>query len=137
MALAIAEHCSMLGCDHIGEACRAAFSDSTAATHFKMHRTKCTEMINGVLAPYFLKKLVADVGDQRFSLLLDESTNVSVSKYLGVVIRYFSDTKQTIVSTFLGLVELEGGDARSIARAVVAFLEKCCLKKRETPGDRD
>ena len=77
----------MLACDHIGEACRAAFSDSTAATHFKMHRTECTEMINAVLAPYFLKKLVADVGDQRFSLLLNESTDVSVSKYLGVVIR--------------------------------------------------
>lgn len=131
MALAIAERCSMLACDHIGEACRAAFSDSTAATHFKTHRTKCTEMINDVLAPYFLKKLVADVGDQRFSLLLDESTDVNVSKYLGVVIRYFSDTKQTIVSTFLGLVELEGGDAKSIARAVVAFLEKCCLKKEK------
>jgi D-lyxose ketol-isomerase len=38
MALAIAEHFSMLACDHIGEACRAAFSDSTAATHFKVHR---------------------------------------------------------------------------------------------------
>ena len=128
IALAIAEHCSMLACDHIGEAGRAAFSDSTAAIHFKMQRTKCTEMINGVLAPYFLKQLVADVGDQRFSLLLDESTDVSVSKYLGVVIRYFSDTKQTIVSTFLGLDELEGGDAKSIARAVVSFLETCCLK---------
>ena len=55
------------------------------------------------------KKLVADVGEQRFSLLLDESTDVSVSKlmYLGVVIRYFSETKKTIFSTFLGLVELE------------------------------
>ncbi|KAI4813109.1 hypothetical protein KUCAC02_024457 [Chaenocephalus aceratus] len=99
-----------------------------------MHRTKCTEMINGVLAPYFLKKLVADVGDQRFSLLLDESTDLSVSKYLGVVIRCFSNTKQTIVSTFLGLVQLEGGDARSIAQALVAFLEKCCLKKEKLLG---
>jgi len=134
MALAMAEHCSMLACDHIGEAYKAAFSDSTAAKHLKMHRTKCTEMINGVLAPYFLKKLVADVGDQHFSLLLDESTDVSVSNYLGVVIRYFSDTKQTIVSTFLGLVQLEGGDARSIARALVAFLEKCCLKKEKLLG---
>ncbi|KAL7389423.1 hypothetical protein ABVT39_003569 [Epinephelus coioides] len=88
-------------------------------------------MINGILAPYFMKKLVADVGDQCFSVLLDESTDVSVSKYVGAVIRYFSDTKQTVVSTFLGLVELEGGDARSIACAVVAFLEKCYLKKEK------
>jgi len=64
----------------------------------------------------------------------DESTAISVSKYLGVVIKYFSDTKQTIVSTFLGLVELEGGDARSIACAVVAFLEKCGLKKEKLLG---
>ena len=52
--------------------------------------------------------------------------------YLGVVIRYFSDTKQTIVSTFPGLVELEGGDAKSIARAVLAL--KCCLKKEKLLG---
>jgi hypothetical protein len=60
-------------------------------------------------------------GDEKFSLLLDESTDVSVSTYLGVVIRYFSAKKRTGVSTFLGLVELEGGDARSIAKAVVEF----------------
>lgn len=35
MALAIF---SMLGCDHIGEACRFAFSESTVSTHFKIHR---------------------------------------------------------------------------------------------------
>ncbi|KAL6484562.1 hypothetical protein MHYP_G00066070 [Metynnis hypsauchen] len=62
------------------------------------------------------------------------SPDVSVSKYLGVVIRYFSDTKHTIVSTFLGLVEFQGGDARSIAGAIVAFLEKCCLKKEKPLG---
>lgn len=75
-------------------ACKAAFSDSVAATNFQMHRTKCTEMIRGVLATYFLKWVTSDVGDEKFSLLLDESTDVSVSKYLGVVIRYFSAKKK-------------------------------------------
>jgi hypothetical protein len=32
------------------------------------------------------------------------------------------------------LVELEGGDARSIAKAVVEFLEKCNLKKENLQG---
>ncbi len=63
--MAIAEHCSILSCDHIGKACKAAFPDSSAAKHFRMHRTKCTEMINGVLAPYFLKRLVSDIGDSK------------------------------------------------------------------------
>ncbi len=65
LAMAIAEHCSILSCDHIGKACKAAFPDSSAAKHFRMHRTKCTEMINGVLAPYFLKRLVSDIGDSK------------------------------------------------------------------------
>jgi hypothetical protein len=39
------------------------------------------------------------------------------------------------VATLLGLVELEGGDARSIVKAVVEYLEKCNLKKkRESSG---
>lgn len=38
------------------------------------------------------------------------------------------------MSTFLGLDELEGGDARSIACAAVAFLERCCPNKEKLPG---
>lgn len=134
MAMAIVEHCSLLACDHLDMACKAAFSDSVAATNFHMHCTKCTQMINGVLAPYFMKMITSYVGDKKFSLLLDESTDVSVSKYLGVVIRYFSAKKRTLVSTFLGLAELEAGDAKSIATAIVEFLEKCNLKKENLQG---
>lgn len=97
--MAIAEHCSILPCDHIGEACKAAFADSAAATHFRMHRTQCTEMINGMLALYFLQKLVDGVGDQKYGLLPDESPNIS-TKYLGVVVRYFNEDKGKVLSTF-------------------------------------
>lgn len=38
------------------------------------------------------------------------------------------------MSTFLGLVELEAGDAKSIAKAIVEFLEKCNLKKENLQG---
>lgn len=106
MAMASEEHCSLLACDHLGMACKAAFSDFVAATSFQMHRIKCTEMIREVLAPYFWKRITSDVGNKKFSLLLDESTNVSVSKYLGLVILYFSAKKRTLVSTFLGLLDL-------------------------------
>lgn len=129
MAMAIAEHRSIHNCDHIGKACKAAFPDSSAAKHFQVHHTKCTEMINGVLAPCFIKRLVTEIGDSKYSLLLDERTNVRVSKYLGIVILNFSQDKANVVATYLDLVELEGVDARSIAREVLAFLGKCGLKK--------
>lgn len=125
--MAIAEHRSILNCDHIGKACKAVFPDSSAAKHFQVHHTKCTEIINGVLAPYFIKRLVTEIGDSKYSLLLDERTKVRVSKYLGIVILNFSQDKANVVATYLDLVELEG--VRSIAREVLAFLGKCGLKK--------
>nr|XP_054591608.1 uncharacterized protein LOC129155892 [Nothobranchius furzeri] len=134
IALAISDHCSILSCDHIGLACKAAFPDSSIAQNFRMHRTKCTEMINGVLAPYFIQRLVADIGSNKYSLLLDESTDVSVSKYLGIVVRYFSEGKGHVVDTFLGLLELEGGDAKSIAKAVLSFLHQSGLEKENLLG---
>ena len=39
-----------------------------------------------------------------------------------------------MVATYLGPLELEGGDARSIARAVLAFLGKCGLKRENLLG---
>lgn len=57
-----------------------------------------------------------------------------MSVYLGVVIRYFSAKKRIFVSTYLGLVDLEGGDAKSITKAVVKFLEKCKIKKQNIQG---
>lgn len=79
MELAIAEHCSIFACDHIGEI-------------FRLHNRQYPEMRNGVLAPYRLKKLVTDVLELRFTLFLDRSTDTGVSKYLSVVLRYFNNT---------------------------------------------
>ncbi len=87
--MVFAEHCSTLACDHISEACEAAFADSAAATHYRMHPTKCTEMINDRLAPYFIQKLGDGVGDQKYGLLPDESTDIS-AKYRDVLVRYFN-----------------------------------------------
>ncbi|XP_077357277.1 uncharacterized protein LOC144004157 [Festucalex cinctus] len=134
MAMAFAGHCSLLACDHLAMACKTAFSDSVAATNFQMQCDKYTEIINGILAPYFLKRLTSDVGNEKFSLLLDESSDVVVSKYLGVAIQYFSTKKGTVVSTFLGMIELEAGDPRSITKALMEFLDKCRLKIENLHG---
>ena len=40
IAMAVVEHCSMLACDHIGQACKVAFADSTAATNFHISAQK-------------------------------------------------------------------------------------------------
>ncbi|GBP43091.1 hypothetical protein EVAR_96353_1 [Eumeta japonica] len=62
------------------------------------------------------------LGDQEYSLLLDESTDISISKMLGVSIRYYSRSLKAIISTFLGLVEIEDGTANSIVNGIKGLL---------------
>ena len=50
----------------------------------RLHRTKCSMLIKNVIAPEMLSEIIAGVGGNEYSLILDESTDVSVSKYMAV-----------------------------------------------------
>lgn len=56
-----------------------------------------------------------------------ESTDITTIKQLDVVIRYFSKPLQKMVSTFLGLVTLEGGTAEALSEALLSFLREVGL----------
>ena len=73
LSLFIAEHCSILAVDHLGTLCKNVFSSDEGAKNIQLHRTKCTNIITEVLAPYFIQSLVEDIGAQKYSLLIDES----------------------------------------------------------------
>lgn len=120
--------------DHLGELCSKCFKDSKATDGLKLHRTKCTEIMKNVLASYFRQELLDDIGNQKFSILLDESTDVSVSKHLGLVIRYYSNTQEKIVSSFLELIPIETADAQGIVNGLVACLENHELNINEMIG---
>ncbi|CAG4939534.1 unnamed protein product [Parnassius apollo] len=64
-----------------------SFKDSKTTQELKLHRTKCTEIMKNVLMPHFRKELLDDIGNQKFRIIMDESTDVSVSIHLGLVIR--------------------------------------------------
>ncbi|KAG0445717.1 hypothetical protein HPB47_016292 [Ixodes persulcatus] len=83
LALYVAEHGAMNSVDHLGEACTLMFGDSKIASKIKMHRTKCTNVIKNVLGPHFESLLREDVAEQTYSVLIDESTDISVVKVQG------------------------------------------------------
>ena len=89
-----------------------------------LHRTKCTAIIKHVMMPHFVEKLKEDIGERKYSILLDESTDISVNKYLGVVICYYSESARKIVSTFLQLAPLSECNADGIVDALKSVLEK-------------
>lgn len=134
MALFVSAHCAISNSDHMTELCRTAFHDSKIASNVKMHRTKCSEIIKGDLCTHFKDELLSDIGNGPFSLLLDESNDVSVTKLLGIAIIYYSSKHGNIISTFLHLAELTECNAQAIVDALHDTLAKFGLNIQNLRG---
>ncbi|KAH8036852.1 hypothetical protein HPB51_006121 [Rhipicephalus microplus] len=134
LCLFICEHTAFLTADHLTELCKKQFMDSKSAAGMRMHRRKCTKIIVNVLSPHFVDLLVADIGDSKYSLIIDEGTDISITKLLGVVVRYFSAARKSIVTTFLALIELDDGTAVTIVRALENLLTRMGLDKKRLLG---
>lgn len=80
LALFVCEHTSNNSVDHLTDLCKTHFED---AKKIRLHRTKCTRIIKNVLNPHFTKELRDDISNSKFSIILDESTDVGVVKLLG------------------------------------------------------
>lgn len=84
LAMFVAEHTAFLTADHLAETCKKTFSDSVSVQNMKLHRTKCRQIIVNVLGPHFIESLQADIGEAKYNILIDESTDVFTVKLLGV-----------------------------------------------------
>lgn len=133
LSLFIAEHCSIMTVNHLTDLCKSCFSDSKCSD-IMLKRSKCTAIIKNVWSPYFLKQLVQDLGDNPYSLMIDESTDITVNKMLGVAIRYVSTEQQEVVSTYLGMVQLESATAAAIADQLDELLTKSNIKVKNCIG---
>lgn len=95
LSLFVAKHTAIILTDHLVDSSKNVFK-CDEAVYLQMHRTKCSAIIQNVLAPHFAKKLCDDIADYPFSLLLDESTDITTDKYLGCTIIYYSYDKKKL-----------------------------------------
>lgn len=87
-------------------------------------------MINGVLAPYFLQRLVSDIAEQKYSLLLDVEFHWCIWKYLGIVFRYYCLWEHKSGQPHPRFGWADGWSrSRAISTALMEFLVKSGLKK--------
>lgn len=117
-------HSAIASCDHLSEMCKHYFKDSEGARNIRMHRTKCSEMIKNVLGSHFNSELLRDIWNRKYSLLLDESNDISVNKLLGIGIIYFSNEHGRTLSSFLTLAKLETCDADGIVNSLKNVLSE-------------
>uniref|UniRef100_A0A131YUN9 Zinc finger protein n=1 Tax=Rhipicephalus appendiculatus TaxID=34631 RepID=A0A131YUN9_RHIAP len=100
-----------------------------------MHRTKCAAVIKNVLAPHFKRKLDKMVKEAPgYSLMLDESTDVSATKHLCVSVRFLNPETNCISDTFLDLKEVANGTAEVMHHCVMNILSDHGLALRDSVG---
>ena len=121
LAMYIAMHSAIRSIDHLSEILKAVGKGSNLE-RLKIHRTKCSKLITNVIAPAMLTDLVSDIGAEGYSLIIDESTDVSIMKYLAILVRYHSRSKEEIATEFLGLLEVYRATADALHTSVKEYL---------------
>ncbi|XP_043201152.1 uncharacterized protein LOC122370000 [Amphibalanus amphitrite] len=122
-ALFVAEHGSNASADHLSDVIASLDPHSNVLKNFKLHRTKCSGIINNVIGPILHEELLNDIGQSYFSLILDESTDISTTQCLGIMVRYFSKKMKKVVTSMYRLIELQATSAEAILEALLRALD--------------
>lgn len=135
LAVFVAIHSSVRSIDHMSDLLKE-LGKGSPLEKTKLHRTKCLRLISAVVAPAFLTELVEDVGDCWYALIIDEATDISVNKFMGICIRYFSKRRGRMVTDFLGIVQVTSCTGLDLAIALKDYLKfvRLELKKLEAIG---
>ncbi|CAN8007361.1 unnamed protein product [Ixodes pacificus] len=98
MSAFVAEHAlSFKAMDHLGELAKVVFRDSAIARGVSLHKTKCESIIKNVLAKAETEVLAHRLGASKFSIFVDEGTDITNTKLLCCVVRYFQKSKTNVM----------------------------------------
>lgn len=106
------------------------FKGSKVAQSLTLHRKKCTSIINNVLAPVEISETIEIIRTCPFSVLVDESTDISSHKFLCVLVHYVHPKAGTVHTRLLELVAIDATDG-SAKKAYEEF--KSCLQSKQIP----
>lgn len=130
----IAEHCSVLTVDHLTNILPKLDPSSDALKNLKLHRTKCSMLIKNVIGPTMLEELIEEIGDSPYSIIIDESTDLSTLKVLCIMVRFFSHKRRQVVTTFYRILKIVECDAKNVHKVIVEQFEKDGLKLENMVG---
>lgn len=105
LAASICCHCSISSIDHLSEVVKKN-SKGSIMEKLKLHRTKCSKLITEVIAPSIEKELIDELKDKKYSIIMDETTDITSEKKVCVSALYYNDANESIVSNFLGLASV-------------------------------
>lgn len=96
--------------DHLGSVLKDCFPDSKIAGEINVKRKKMTNIVVNAIGGSHKDTVAKVLCNQKFSVLTDESTDVSSVKTACIVVRYFEKDKLQITSKFWELHEVFSKD---------------------------
>ena len=116
MAAFFAEHnLSFHVMDHFSNLVQKLFPDSPTVLHFRT-KTKC--IIQNACALYFHNVLTEQLRQSFFSLIIDETTDVSTTKELALVCKLYYREKKAVVTHFYNMIPVVSGSAESLYESI-------------------
>lgn len=97
---------AFLKLDHLIEVLKDIFDDSEICKGMSLKRTKGKGVVINVLGKEHLEVLTAKLKEYKFSVLTDESTDISAVKTSCVLVMYYDEEEGGIVTDFWDLHQL-------------------------------
>ncbi|XP_075543858.1 zinc finger BED domain-containing protein 5-like [Dermacentor variabilis] len=116
---------------HLVDVVKASCDDSQIAKNLSCRRTKCAAIIKNVLGEESREELCELLRTQKFSLLVDESTDKATVKHLSLVARVMN-ADGGIMDAFLDLVPVSDATASSLYTSL-----KVVFSAAEIPYDKN
>lgn len=93
--------------DNLVPVIKSSFADPNVVNGISLGRTKTTKILNNVLCPVETNNLIFLLKNTLFSILVDESTDVGMDKYLCILVRYVCPKSGKLNSDLLKMLKLD------------------------------
>lgn len=104
--------------DHISKLHFAQYPDLVIASHVRCTRTNAAALINKLLAVKNHRKLVDLMQTCKFSIIIDEMTDISVAKQACILAHLFDLVSKEMRSLFYRIVEQFNADAGALFNVI-------------------
>lgn len=109
--------------EHLPEFLRS-LPDKNVLNNIKCSRTKATSLINNKIGPFAQAAIAEKLKKTFFSVIIDEATDISNTKCLAIVVRFFNTEEQNVSDVLFCLAEVSQATAEAIFNTVVSAFKK-------------
>jgi Domain of unknown function (DUF4371) len=117
-------HVPFLQADHLMDSMKKMFPDSAIAKCMTMKRTKASYVMQDGIATEEKQDIAKICQSNKFSLIIDESTDISVCQILAVVVRYYDEERCQVVDALLYSIEVYDASGEGLYRSVKQLLDE-------------